>query len=566
MNEPHLFSLQRLVVTMAIVGSFVVATSSAGPPAAQRPMGAPIDGLTPGQLARFQTGRMDYQHTFLPAEGLGPIFNQNSCASCHNNPVGGTGSITVTRAGVAEKFGFDGLESLGGSLFQQEAIDDDCREDVPAHANVVALRVTNGMMGYGLVEAIPDADILALIAGQPSGQQGVAHMVGAFEDPPASPLHVGRFGWKAQLATILSFSADAAQNEIGLSNRFIPFDNDPNGIMAPDLGDCDSVPDPEDGPDGAGLHFIDRVTDFQRYLAPPPQTPKSGMTGEAVFNAIGCAVCHHTSFTTANDPSLEVALRDRTIQPYSDFLLHDMGLASDFIAQGDATEREIRTPPLWGVRRRDPMWHDGRFVAGTFEQRITDAILEHGASGSQGTGAASAFGALPQPDKDALFAFLDSLGRREFDHDGDDDVTLADFLAMTACTATGAPISPDDACAVSDLDQDGDVDADDLTGFWAGYFGPMADCNNNGVVDLIDIFSGASPDANTNGVPDECEPTCHGDLVTDGAVNVQDLLRILTEWGSCPERPLPCRSDLNFDGHVDVDDLLQLLVQWGPCS
>src|SRR5690606_1583781 len=161
------------------------------------------------------------------------------------------------------------------------------------------------------------------------------------EDEPGAPLRAGRFGWKAQVATVLTFSADAAQNEMGLSNRFLPFDNAPNGDLDL-LALCDTVPEPEDGPDEEGLHFIDRITDFQRYIAPPPQTPKSGMTGEAIFISIGCAKCHIPEWTTRNDGDLEDAIRGKTIKPYSDFLLHDMGELGDGIVQGDAMELEMR--------------------------------------------------------------------------------------------------------------------------------------------------------------------------------------------------------------------------------
>ena len=172
----------------------------------------------------------------------------------------------------------------------------------------------------------------------------MAHMVAALEDPMGAPLRVGRFGWKSQVATVLTFSADAALNEMGLTNRFLMDDNDPNGIDPPVLMDCDTVLDPEDTPDGQGFDFVDRVTHFQRFLAQPPQTPRSGMTGEGTFDSIGCADCHHTQFTTADDPSLEDALRDQTIQPYSDFLLHNMGTLGDGIVQGDvrsATHLEL---------------------------------------------------------------------------------------------------------------------------------------------------------------------------------------------------------------------------------
>jgi CxxC motif-containing protein (DUF1111 family) len=151
---------------------------------------------------------------------------------------------------------------LGGSLQQSQSISVACAETVPAIANVTANRVTNSTLGAGLVEAIADADILANVG--TTGVSGKVHMVGVLEDPNG-PLRVGRFGWKAQVATVLTFSGDASLNELGLTNRLVGQENAPNGNMAL-LAACDAVPDPEDGPDVHGLHFIDRVTSFQRRL------------------------------------------------------------------------------------------------------------------------------------------------------------------------------------------------------------------------------------------------------------------------------------------------------------
>ncbi|MCH8139944.1 MAG: hypothetical protein IH926_13550, partial [Proteobacteria bacterium] len=162
-----------------------------------------------------------------------------------------TGTITVTRAGRLDQFGFDPLEELGGSLFQEDAIDEACAEVIPEEANVVAFRLTNGMLGYGLVEAILDANIQDFADNPPPGISGRTHLVKDLDDPDG-PLRVGRFGWKAQQPTMLSFSADAALNEMGITNRFFLEDNDPNGVNPPDLADCDDVPDPEDGPDADG--------------------------------------------------------------------------------------------------------------------------------------------------------------------------------------------------------------------------------------------------------------------------------------------------------------------------
>jgi hypothetical protein len=276
------------------------------------------------------------------------------------------------------------------------------------------------------------------------------------------------------------------------------------------LAAWDSVADPEDGPDANGLDFIDRITHFQRYLAAPPQTPKSGMTGEVLFQTVGCTDCHVASWTTRNDPALEPALRNQTIRPYSDFLLHDMGLAADFIADGDATGQELRTPSLWGLRSRDPLWHDGRVVGGTLETRMLGAggVIElHAVFGSEARTSALAFQALPSSSQLAVVAFLDSLGRAEFDGNGDNRLDRADLSAFLLAQA-GGPYTPDDAESVFDINQDGFVDNIDLNVFATVY---EEDCNSNGTNDLADVLLGGHDDANSNLVPDSCE-YCQTDL------------------------------------------------------
>ena len=524
----------------------------------QPKMGDALLGLSAGQLARFDAGMAAFQRVFTEPEGLGPIFNQNSCSSCHGNPLGGPGTVRVTRAGSEDKFGFDPLEEFGGSLFQQETISEDCREVIPPEATIVIRRITNGMLGYGLIEAIPDADIEFYQLNPPSPEvSGRVHWVESFEDPPGT-LRAGRFGWKAQVATILTFSADAALNEMGLTSPFpqTSQENDPNGIHPPNLGDpdfCDDVPDPE-----VGMDFLQQLTDFQRFLAAPPQTPKSGMAGEAIFSLIGCTDCHIPSFTTAKDRMLERAIRNKVVRPYSDFLLHDMGLTADFIEQGDAQQRELKTPPLAGLRKRDPIWHDGRFEAGTLRSRAEDAIAAHNVTLSEGRAAAQAYAALTPAEQDAVIAFLDSLGRREFDHDGNDIVDLDDFIIFASCYE-GGPYTPDDPCAISDVDQNAEVTFPDVVLFLSVYSGPQADCNNNGVLDLLDILLDVSNDTNANGVPDECD--CLADLSGNGRVDVPDLLALLAAWGVNPGHP----ADLDGDGYVGWTDLIDLTATWGAC-
>ncbi len=522
-------------------------------------MGEPLSGLSVSQLIRFDLGRIQYERNFTSEEGLGPVFNQTSCASCHNAPVGGAGSQQVTRFGqLDKKGGFDPLAHLGGSLLNANAIHEDCAEEIPAMANVTSLRVTPGALGYGLIEAIPDADLLDVSASQPESQRGTVRWTEAIEAPGVP--RVGRFGWKSQLPTILSFSADAAQQELGLTTRLLPDENPPQGDPQL-LLDCDEVPDPEDIADADGFEYLDRVTDFQRFLAAPPQTPPAGMTGEAVFVATGCAICHTPSFTTSQDPLLESPLRNQDIQPYSDFLLHDMGAAADGIADGPAGVRDIRTPPLWGVRIRNPMWHDGRVLGGTFEDRVRASIALHGAALSQGAASAAAFDGLSPSDQEALVAFLDSLGRAVFDADGDGTLTLFDFYgpsSMMSCI--GNSVHPDDPCAIHDVNTDGLIDLVDVEAMAADYDAGWIDCDDDGTHDLVQIAGGAI-DANFDGILDDCED-CVADIDSSGAVTADDLLTLLDQWGACGDA---CEADIDHNGVVDVNDLLAIVGAWGPC-
>jgi CxxC motif-containing protein (DUF1111 family) len=551
--------MSRLSIT--VLAASTMTASVAAQVQLQPRMGDPFPGLTADQLMRFDIGRVQFMRNITVEEGLGPVFNQTSCGSCHNAPLGGPGAQQVTRFGRIDKKGnFDPLAEFGGSLLNVNAINDDCLDEIPAHANVTSLRVTPGALAYGLIEAVPDDLFVLLAAGQPEAERGVVRWTEAFEAPGVA--RVGRFGWKAQLPSVLSFSADASMQELGFTNRLLPDENPPRGDEDL-LAECDMVLDPEDGPDAEGYDFIDRVTDFQRFLAPPPQTPRSGMGGEAIFGAVGCNACHPSTMSTSDDPMLEDVLRSQTIHPYGDFLLHDMGAAADGIGDGPAGVRDIRTPPLWGVRIRNPMWHDGSVNGGTFESRVRAAIDLHGAALSQGQASSAAFDVLSAGDQGALIAFLDSLGRVECDGDGDGDVDLGDFWSpggFIACM--GSAVTPDDSCAVHDVDADGDVDLDDAVLFAAAFDGGPQDCDDNGVQDFVQIAEDPSIDADQNGQIDACDP-CPADIDGSGTVGADDLLAVLSAWGACASG---CDEDINGDLFVGVDDLLAVVAGWGACQ
>ena len=549
--------------TLATTTALVLASASHAQSLSLQPRaGDPLAGLTPAQLALFNQGRTLYSTPIPATAGMGPIFNKTNCQSCHSNPVGGWGNASVMHFGISDKGAFIPVPGEPQSLLQEFAVSEFCKEHVPASANFTAIRMTNSSMAFGMVEAIPDAAIAALEDPTDANGDGVSgriHWVQPLEEPNASaPLRAGRFGWKAQVATVLSFSADATRNEMGITNRLIMQENAPNGDTAR-LAVCDPVAEPEDVPDTQGFAFIDRVTHFQRYLSVPPQTPKSGMTGETVFVNVGCAKCHVPEWTTSTSPALEDAIRGKVIRPYCDFMLHDMGLQGDGVTDGYASETELRTPTLWNLRTRDPMMHNGAAAGGTFSDRVRTAIGLHGPYG-EAADSAAAFAALPEGDKAALVAFLNSLGRVEFDATGDGHVTVLDFVDFRAAFVAGGFVGPDSPAAVHDIDQDHDIDLADFALFVQAYEGANGDCNRNGTPDLRDLLNGTSADADLDGVPDECVP-CPADIDGNGIVTGADLGQLLGMWGQSG-----VSGDINGDGDVNGADLGLLLGAWGPCQ
>ena len=329
------------------------------PPHGPARFGDPLPGLTKAQMDAFTTGLDEFTNVEAVETGLGPVFNNVSCVACHSMPaVGGTSAETVTRFGHAAGGGFDPLTDLGGSLLQARAIDPDARETVPPEANVKVLRQTTPLFGLGLIEAIPDETIIRLAA-RPS-RDGIAGRAARVVDVVSGEERVGRFGWKAQQATLLAFSADAYRNEMGITNRFFPTENAPNGDAAK-LEKWDKIADPEDVVDAVtGRSDIDVLADFMRLLGAPPQAhfPPAAMAGWGVFRQIGCDACHTPVLMTGRSDI--PALNLKAVPLFSDLLLHDMGALGDGIAQSDAGPRDMRTAPLWGLRASAPYLHDGR--------------------------------------------------------------------------------------------------------------------------------------------------------------------------------------------------------------
>jgi CxxC motif-containing protein (DUF1111 family) len=389
--SPHTKPNRDLVVFVLSVGLLV---SSLGRAAAD--FGDALPGLTPEDQEAFEEGLEEFTEEETVEEGLGPVFNDVSCAACHSSPaVGGDSTVVETRFGTLDKKQFDPLISGGGSLLQTDGIGpaNGCPtgETLPPTTTIVAGRKTTPLFGAGLIEAIPDAQLQQLAAQQPPAIKGRAHQVKEAFSPQT---RVGRFGHKAQVATLLQFSGDAYLNEMGITSTNFRLENCPNGDCSL-LSRCDLTPDPEDNGEG-----VEAFAAFMRLLAPPPRgaiTPEV-QAGEQVFSRLGCAGCHVPTWTTGSSPV--AALNGVTFHPYSDFLLHDMGPLGDGIEQGQAGGTEMRTMPLWGLRARKSFLHDGR------TDSLTEAI---GAHAGQGQAAKEQFEALSGPEVRQLLEFLESL-------------------------------------------------------------------------------------------------------------------------------------------------------------
>lgn len=354
----------------------------------------------------FNDNRFIFEEFETIQDGLGPTYNAQSCRECHQNVVtGGASQVAELRSGRLENGQF--FESLGGTLIQSRATHPDLVERVIPEDAIRTFRISTNTLGNGFVEAIANSTLLAIRDKQPAEMRGSAVIVPVLEANGTS--RIGRFGWKSQHASLESFSADAYLNEMGITSPLFPEENTSSGRYVGFGSGYDPVADPED--DGEDVVSF---ADFMRATKAPPRGPISDdvLAGEALFNKIGCAVCHTPSITTAkpgakiNGSTFTVlaALGNKIIHPYSDFLLHDIktgdGIPVLPLPEYNSTANQIRTAPLWALRTRNRLMHDGL----SFTKQ--DAIQRHG---GQATGVTNNYNALSAGEKAQLLVFLDSL-------------------------------------------------------------------------------------------------------------------------------------------------------------
>jgi len=397
----------------------------------------------------------------LASDGLGPLFNARACQSCHikdgrGHPPEGAADATSmflrlarpartdeerkaledfvvaslpdpVYGGQLQDLAVPGLKAEGRMViaYQEQAVE-------LADGSVVSLRkpgysvadlgygpldpettlsprMTPQMIGMGLIEAIHPADLLANADPEDRDGDGVSGRVAMARDPATGKLAIGRFGWKAQNATVRQQSSGAFSGDIGIST---PDDPAGHGDCMPLQTECLAMPtgvQPDLGQTEAPDPVLDLVTFYSQNLAVPARrlvNDPEVLAGKKIFYSLGCTSCHVPKFVTSRTAATE-AHRFQLIWPYSDFLLHDMGEGlADGQQVGSAGGREWRTPPLWGtglteiVNGHTFFLHDGR------ARNLTEAILWHG---GEAQNARDGFAGLDKTDRDNLLKFLESL-------------------------------------------------------------------------------------------------------------------------------------------------------------
>jgi len=357
-------------------------------------------------LRSFNDNRFIFETVEGVEDGLGPTYNAQSCRECHQNvATGGSSQVAEHRTGRLELNQF--VESLGGSLIQSRATHPDIVEHVAFEDDVRTFRISTSTLGDGYVEAIANDTLMAIRDAQPAAMRGVAVLVPVLEGDGSA--RIGRFGWKSQHASLQSFAADAYLNEMGITSPLLPEENTSAGNYVGFGSDYDDVADPEDGGED-----VVAFANFMRATKAPERGAITAdvLAGEQVFRDVGCATCHTPRIVTARAGSVinggaftvPRALGNKIIHPYSDFLLHDVGTSDGIPILPDATyaftANQMRTAPLWGLRTRNRLMHDGLSFT------LREAIQRHGGQASAVT---AQFLALDPAQQMLLYRFLESL-------------------------------------------------------------------------------------------------------------------------------------------------------------
>src|SRR5260221_5916774 len=412
--------------------------------------GGQLPGLSPNQAAFFASGATEFAAPEEVDEGLGPRMNLDSCGGCHIQPaLGGTSPFVNPQVAFANKDG--GTDQVPSFIASNGAVREarfvknpDGTADGGVHAlftitgrtgatgctlaqpnfatqlanHNVIFRIPTPTFGAGLIEQIPDGAIAANQASESSqksalGIKGKAnfHVAGrtitGMTNNNGNDGTIARFGWKAQNKSLLLFSGEAYNVEMGITNELFQTERDetPSCQFADVQNDVANFDAPRPV---EVLGGIERFANFMRFLAPPTPSPdapggaNSIANGKQKFTDVGCALCHTPSFATSK--STIAALSMRPVNLFSDLLVHDMGDGlADGVSQGEAGPREFRSAPLWGLGQRIFFLHDGRTAD------LLRAIREHSSNGSEANGVIWRFNNLREGDKQDLLNFLRSL-------------------------------------------------------------------------------------------------------------------------------------------------------------
>ncbi len=391
-------------------------------------LGTPIDECVAEPVpptargnGRFEDNKFIFSERETIEDGLGPTYNDVGCVECHQSvDVGAFGQQMEFRAGHLSGGAF--VDAPGGQLIHARATDSDIVEHISTAETVKAFRIVLSTLGDGFVECLANATLQNNVAAQPAAQRGTLSQVPVTE--ANNTLRFGRFGWKAQHASLVSFSGDAYLNEMGITNPFDGFGG--RSSSAPDAGThenpastaegvidvtfpspFDPVPDPEDD----GLDVLAFADFMAATRAPGRQNPipAAATRGDPLFTAVGCAVCHTRTFTTAAPGTLinggafsvPAALGNKIIHPFSDFALHNIGTGDGIVQNaGQSSANQMRTAPLWGIRARNRLMHEGLNIT------IFDSIQLHA---GQATTARNNFNSLSAGQRNDLIAFVLSL-------------------------------------------------------------------------------------------------------------------------------------------------------------
>ncbi len=379
---------KRRLISNGILVLLLTAPVVYGVTATEAPAG--FDNQTNGFEAQAQmdADRAVFDEVEGISDGLGPLYNAQSCRECHQNPVSGTTSqVTEIRAGIASNNGTFTNPAGGSSLIHDRAIDPAIQMRLMGSFNVATFRTSLNIAGDGFVEALPDSAFTNNQSYQAQyGLQGTIIKVPVLE-ASAGTTRIARFGWKNQHASLLSFASDAYLNEMGITSPLQPNEDTDYGVSVTSYNTTNGVPAIQD-PAVSGAPFggdIKAFTNFMRSLKVPPRdtvlaATSDAQAGASLFTSIGCAICHTATLTTAPTGTsfnggqfiVPAALGNMNIHPYSDFMLHDVGTGDGVVQNGgQSTANQMRTAPLWGLRTKTRMMHDG--LSGT----RTDAILRH---------------------------------------------------------------------------------------------------------------------------------------------------------------------------------------------